>query len=263
MMKWSYGVTTVPERFASLLPRTLSSLRLGGFDSPRLFVDGLSISDMALESNGLLERYEITLRSPRMKAFGNWILGLWELYLREPTADLYGMFQDDFVTYRNLRQYLESCEYPVKGYWNLLSFPNNERLSKGTTGWHHSNQRGKGAVGLVFNRETVTAILSSYENIVERPMASNGRAHSAIDGAVVDCLKKKGWTEYTHYPSLLTHTGTPSAMGHGKFPQPRSFRGEGFDALSLVEGRKSVVTAAEAVNRVIEECGGSEYRYGA
>lgn len=241
-MKWAYGVTTVPERFFTTLPTTLDSLRLAGFGAPRLFIDGITASEMSLESNGLFEKYEVTIRTPIVRAFGNWILGIWELYLRQPNADLYAMFQDDFITYQNLRQYLETQAYPARGYWNLLSFPHNEKLAKGVAGWHLSCQRGKGAVALVFNRETVTTILSSYENIVERPMSKGVRSHTAIDGAVVDCLSKKGWKEYIHYPSLVFHTGQVSTLNHGKFPASRSFKGSGFDALELVNQSEFVVS---------------------
>ena len=37
-LRWVYGVTTVPERRADLLPRTLVSLDRAGFPSPRIFV---------------------------------------------------------------------------------------------------------------------------------------------------------------------------------------------------------------------------------
>ncbi len=226
--KWAVGVTAVPSRYDGLLPRTLASLKAAGFSDIRIFVDG----DRA--GHPCLNEYATTFRYPQIKAFGNWILALWEIYLRTPNANFYAMFQDDFVTYKNLRQYLERQDYPERGYWNLLSMPDNEKRAGGVQGWHESNQCGKGAVGLVFNRETVTTILSSYENIVERPMGAGNRSFKAIDGAVVDCLKKKGWTEYCHYPSLVLHVGIPSALGHPKFPDPKDWRGEDFDAMSMI-----------------------------
>jgi hypothetical protein len=37
---WAYGITTVPSRLTTLLPRTITSLAAAGFDKPHLFVDG-------------------------------------------------------------------------------------------------------------------------------------------------------------------------------------------------------------------------------
>jgi len=98
LIKWSYGVTTVKQRLDDgTLERTLKSLALAGFDCPRLFLDG--IKDVSpFEKFGL----EMTSRYPNVRRFGNWVLSMWELYLREPTATHYAIFQDDFVTYKGL-----------------------------------------------------------------------------------------------------------------------------------------------------------------
>src|SRR5689334_3053216 len=105
-MEWSVGVTTVPARAGVMLPRTLASLAAGGFDRPRLFVDG---SD-DVQSWKAMFRLPASCRWPRVKPFGNWVLALWELWLREPDADRWAIFQDDLVCVRNLRPYLESLE---------------------------------------------------------------------------------------------------------------------------------------------------------
>jgi hypothetical protein len=226
--KWSYGITTVLSRRHDLLPRTLASLCSAGFPEPRLFVDGADAKDAAWYASefGL----PVTARYPAIRTFGNWFLSLAELYIREPTATRYAVFQDDFVTYRNLRQYLESCEYPPRGYWNLYTFPSNQTLAKGL-GWYASNQFGRGAVALVFDRETVKTLLAS-QHMVERPEDCT-RGWRAVDGGVVTALKKAGWTEYVHNPSLTQHTGQISSMGNRPHLQATSFRGEEYDALEL------------------------------
>src|SRR5437870_5459108 len=109
-MKWSYGVTTVPSRRSTLLPKTLQSLRAAGFGEPRLFIDGCKQDEAVGYSCQF--RLPITARDPAVRPAGNWILSLWELYIREPVADRYAIFQDDLITYRNLRDYLEACKYP-------------------------------------------------------------------------------------------------------------------------------------------------------
>src|SRR5262245_44675106 len=77
---WAYGVTTVPER-GEILALTLTSLTAAGFPSPRIFTD----TGMGLK--------------------GRWWTGMLELYIREPNASYYAMFQDDIEAVRGLRQY--------------------------------------------------------------------------------------------------------------------------------------------------------------
>src|SRR5688572_492151 len=153
--KWSYGVTTVPERLNNLFPATLKSLERAGFPNPRVFVDGCAEPKMYVghSAGGL------TLRNPRVRTAGNWVLSLYELFIRDPGCDRYAVFQDDFVTGLNLKKYLDHCKYPKAGYWNLYTFPSNQSLAK-NTGWYVSNQCGRGAVALVFDNEAVVTLLS-------------------------------------------------------------------------------------------------------
>lgn len=229
IMNWAYGVTTVPERKNDLLPHTLESLRMAGFDKPRLFVDGIKeAGDYA--RIGL----EVTTRHPQIRTFANWCLALGELYLREPTADRYAIFQDDFVTYRNLRQYLEKVPYPDKGYINLYTMPRNQALCPvNHTGFYLSNQLGKGAVGLVFSNEAVLTLLGQY-HMLQKPKDSK-RGWKSLDGAIVTAMKLAGWKEYVHSPSLLQHTGITSSMKNRQQPLAESFKGEDFDALELLK----------------------------
>jgi len=246
---WAYGVTTVLERRDDLLPRTLASLKVGGFDAPRLFVDGCA-GGREWERFGL----EMTFRSPKIRTHGNWVLTLSEIFIRNPQAQRYAIFQDDFVTSRNLRVYLETS-YPdgkdgrERGYLNLYTMPSNQSIipTEGQTGrqrhgWHLSNQFGRGAVALVFNREAVLALLTS-EHMVGRPMDAN-RGHKAVDGGIVDSMRKAGWREYVHNPSLVQHTGEVSSMGNKPHKQATSFRGEDFDLLEIYrEGQRELAKA--------------------
>jgi hypothetical protein len=142
------------------------------------------------------------------------------------------MFQDDFITYKNLRQYLESCEYPEKGYWNLYTFPSNQTLCpKDYVGWYPSNQRGLGAVALVFSRQAVMTLFMQ-PHFIERPLDAL-RGWRSIDGGIVTALKQAGWREYVHNPSLVQHMGVTSSMGNGIQQQATSFRGADYDALRI------------------------------
>lgn len=226
-MKWAYGLTTVPKRLKDLFPRTLASLAKAGFDKPRLFVDNCEYPSL-YDGFGL----EVTHRWPCIRTYGNWILALAELYIREPNADRYAIFQDDFVTMLGLREYLEKCNYPTRAYLNLYTFPANQRLAPDKNGWYQSNQAGYGAVALVFSRDAVTTLLGQ-QSMIERPKDTK-RGHKSVDGAIVSAFKKAGWKEYVHNPSLVQHTGLLSSMGNSQHPLAESFPGEDYNALDLL-----------------------------
>ncbi len=233
-MRWAYGVTTVPVRRNTFLPRTLASLRRAGFDQPTLFVDG----DKDVASWETEFSLPVVCRSYTVRTYGNWVLSLAELIIRNPTCERYAIFQDDFVTYANLRQYLERIEYPHrKGYWNLYTFPKNQDLcvtkdGNMVMGWYESNQRGLGAVALVFDRQAATDLLQ-HSDIVTRPLSVE-RGWRAVDGGIVTAMGKMGYKELVHNPSLVQHIGAVSSMGSSKHALATSFRGEGFDAVSLL-----------------------------
>lgn len=225
-IQWAYGITTVPKR-RQLFNRTLKSLRVAGFDEPRLFVDGLQNSR---EVDGYA--LPVTTHNPTVLTSGNWVLALWELYTRQPEADRYAIFQDDIVTYKNLRQFLEHCAYPEKGYLNLCTYPQNQDLADGREGWYPSNQMGRGAQALVFNRPAVVELLSS-RHLVMRAQRVGRKRGKCVDGSISHAFKNAGWQEFVHNPSLVYHTGDVSSMQDRVQPLVQSFQGEDFDALQL------------------------------
>lgn len=240
MPEWAVGVTTVPERLTTHLPRTLGSLYRAGFAGPRLFVDGPA------DAQGLpkyfhscspwFDRVSVTVRDPLVRVAMNWTLGLWELYARQPRADFYAMFQDDVLICRDAREYVERQKLWERGrvYLNLgtldipscpVDHPNsNRRLSREHTGpgWFKSNQLGWGALGLVFSNEGVRDLLSS-RLIVDRPWSDAGRGWRGIDGGIAEALCRSAqlregrpYTEYMHRPSLLQHVGATSTIDKRK-----------------------------------------------
>lgn len=240
-VKWAYGVTTVPARRSMLLKQTLMSMGGAGFGSPRLFVDDCADPGSWQKEFNL----EVTGRFPRIKAYANWVLALIELFAREPTADWYALFQDDVVMYRNLRQYLEKCIFPEKSYLNLYTFPwaSTNGRDKGPQakppspdcGWYESNQRGRGALGLVFSNEGVRALLSGKASdfLLRKAMGVDPLGRN-IDGGVSEAMRYVGYKEYIHDPSLVQHTGTKSEIGNRAHPLAPTFRGEEFDAMDLL-----------------------------
>jgi glycosyltransferase involved in cell wall biosynthesis len=249
-MQWSYGVTTVPSRFATTLPRTLCSLAAGGFDAPRLFVDG------AAELPPRLANYAATCHVPKVRTWMNWVLGMTELYGRMPAADRYVIFQDDVICVSHLREYLESIEFPARGYLNLYTELRNER---DRSGFYQSNQLGLGALGLVFDNEGLRRLLRT-PHFVNRPHpkflkpgVKTTRTWKAIDGGIVESMRKAGYREYVHRPSLLNHIGVKSSMGNGQWPSEgaATFPGESFDARELSVGRLRATGPASAPTSVV------------
>lgn len=239
---WACGITTVPER-EELLHRTLVSLSVGGFGRPQVFVE-----------RGLW-------------AFGTWWHSLVELWIRNPHADRYAMFQDDLVVVKNLRGYLDRVPHPERGYWNLFTTRDNEELvkeSEGRVGWVEASlaksvgattgqQTGRGALALVFPRAALIELLTS-RHLVTRPMdrprdsAFEGKdpADRGIDGCVVTAMNKVGYREYVHCPSLVQHVGDRSTISYEVEEQlakvnikrqriAKSFPGEGFNAMSWLK----------------------------
>lgn len=235
-LKWSYGVTTVPSRIDTALPVTLQSLQSAGFDSPRLFVDNC-FDPKPFERFHL----ELTTHWPKLQVNGNWVLSILELYVRQPEADRYVIFQDDLVTYHNLREYLEQIPYPENGYCNLYTAIPNERYAQGHKGWFRTRlnseqlQAGLGAVALMFSREALKCLFDTRHMLDKFHGPDPMRRVKCVDGGIVTAMNKVGWYEYCHMPTLTYHIGDESVCGNDKHPKPQTFRGEHFNALEFLQ----------------------------
>jgi len=229
-LTWAYGVTTVPSRFNGYLDTTLSSLKKVGFPDPQLFIDGCRESEVPTS----LHKYKTTCRNETARTYGNWVLSMWELYIQNPNADRYAIFQDDFVSSKNLRLFLDSCPYPKNGYWNCYTFLQNEKKkpSDHTQGWYPSNQKGLSAIGLVFDRETLQKLLSS-PSFVNRP-THTGKWWRLVDVQIGKAMREADVKEYVCNPSLVNHIGLKSSMGNSNYRANRSFNGEDFDLKELI-----------------------------
>ena len=227
-MKWAYGITTVPERRATYLPRTLASLKAAGFGEPRLFVDGDDDAKSWKSEFGL----EVSCRYPRVKAHANWVLSLNELYLRDREHTHFLLFQDDVLTCRNLRRYLERCQLPERAYFNLYTMGGKWQERSEKRGWYPSNQKGRGALAVLLTRAGVMELLSARHMVDRFQNAQRGDVN--VDGGISDSFRKAGWTEYVHNPSLVQHIGDESAIGHKKHPLAEDWMGEEWDVTCLL-----------------------------
>lgn len=222
-MKWVVGITTVPSRQYELLPKTIESIEKAGFDIDRLFVDG----DRDLTRWEDVFQIPTTTRWPIIRVYANWMLGLAELYARDPFADRFIMFQDDIECCKNLRIYLEQNSWPLQGYANLCTYTRNLR-GQLQNGWQESLQRGLGAQGLVFTNEAVRQLFQQ-SHITDKPRKSGMRSWKSLDGGIVQCFRQCQWKEYVHYPSLINHVGQVTTCGNLPQPKVAYFLGADYD----------------------------------
>ena len=220
-MNWAYGITTVPSRCHDLLPATVEALARVGFNEPVIFMDG--------ECDGIFKLpLKVVCHNPNVGHLLNWMNAAFYLYQSFPKAGRYVIFEDDLDTCADLRQYLEATEIPDGVYLNLLTHPQNYAVAGPTEGWSHSNQRGLGAVALVFNPKGLQDLLMS-------PIFVNRTrlGRKAADGLVIDALKPQGYKEWTHNPTLVQHVGIESTLGHNYGPM-KGFKGSSWSPLELL-----------------------------
>lgn len=237
-LAWAVGVTTVLKRKSDLLPRTLTSLAKAGWHEPRLFVDGSTHDDW----RGV--KFPITVRES-INALANWWLGMQELYVRNPLADRYMMVEDDVLFTVKARNYLDRVKWPGAGYLNLYTTPAKREASGGRQGFFQTPRHimGLGALALVFDRDSITKILSSaYFVEAFRPFdlktmkrkENPHRARMHQDGHVAKAMKAIGMSEFCHAPSIVQHLGGKSStMGHNSNPDSDCFD-ENFDLEKLL-----------------------------
>lgn len=132
-------------------------------------------------------------------------------YLYSTTsAERIAIFEDDIAACSGLREYLDRQPLPEHRYWNLLTHDENllERRSV-DSGWFESNQLGRGACGLVFDRKGVDELLRAAHFV--RAPADN---RTMADAVVIETFRALGYRELVHYPSLLQHTGYKSTLNN-------------------------------------------------
>lgn len=243
-VQWAYGITTVSNRFTTLLPKTIANLKRGGFPNPVLYADNCSLSQ-ALE----LERCTNLRVVPRQRysderegvSWANYLLALYDLMIRNRNANRFILFQDDISCVTNLNQYLSSLPLGDNIYWNLYTGNVNENIAKiikpSNGQWFKSDQLGRGALALVFTKDAVEDLLANKVTVL-RTRSAKRNWHKNIDGWICEVLinQLKKYTEYCHYPSLVQHMGfDQTSLSHMSYTPTKMYPGDGFDALELLK----------------------------
>jgi hypothetical protein len=232
--RWAVAVTTAPRKPATL-ERSLRSLAAAGFTDVRVFA----------EPGSTVPKWDVVAVHERtLGPFQNWRTSLAALRDEKPDAEFYAVFQDDVLYSRGLKEFLESDLWfaddigfvspyrsegkKVKGrfiasekYMDRRE-PLRERCRLGNGLW--------GALTYVMPRASVDVLLADEAlKIRER----------TIDLAIHPTLAAKGLRAWYYNPSLAEHMKGASSLDHGQgrgMNSGKTFRGEEFDCLSLLEG---------------------------
>ncbi|MES2789464.1 MAG: hypothetical protein V4719_07570 [Planctomycetota bacterium] len=199
-------MTTAPRRIPTLA-ESLASVAAAGWSSLRLFAEPGSL--IPKEWSHL----PVSWRDQVLGAYPNWLMGLQELYLRQPHADAYLMFQDDLLMAADTRRYLEYALWPNPEAGIVSLYCPSHHGNAADAGFHRLDPGwgAWGALAYVFTPESLLGLLSDYRVQCHRRY---GRANGLknIDSVAGEWCLRTGRPYYVHVPSLLQHTGSASTL---------------------------------------------------
>jgi hypothetical protein len=202
--QWAVGITTAPRRQPTV-ERCVDRLTRAGWESPHLFMDGpVRIPERFGHLPG-------TLREPPVGAWPNHYLALFELTLRQPTADAFLILQDDALIYdgENVREYLERTMWPDAAH-PVVSLYCPGPYTGNRYGWRRFREPWVwGAQAFVFSREAAQTYL------LDRRVC----LHRWRDGGLAQLDVLIGWWALRRRiplwyptPSLVQHVGDASTL---------------------------------------------------
>lgn len=205
--RWAVGMTTAPRRIPTL-ERSLASVANAGWSQVRLFAE--PNTDLKNRSE-----HAITQRDYVLGAFPNFYLGLSELFLRDPHAQAYLMFQDDVEIAAGARKYLERVLWPqpTEQCGIVSLYCPSHHLSNGHAGFQIESAGWDtwGALAYVFSPTSVIAFLTDAHVICHRRRGPADGLKN-VDSVAGKWCSRTGWNYYVHTPSLVQHTGRTSTL---------------------------------------------------
>lgn len=204
--KWCVGITTAPRRVSSL-DASLEAIVNAGWTRPRIFVDG----DVRIPHQW--SDLPVSCRTPKVGAWPSYYLALTEMFMRDPSADAYALFQDDIELLRrtDLRAYLERVLWPGENP-GILSLYCSSEYTRKDPGWHRFPENWIwGATAFVFSPDAVRGILSSAA-VLDHRLEGAGDGLKGIDVAVGQWAEKTNTPIWFPTPSLVQHTGQVSTL---------------------------------------------------
>lgn len=180
----AYAVTTCPRK-VSTLHATLNALDRAGWDEPLIIDD----------------------QHKRRGAAGNWLVALTDLYIQQPNAQRYAIFQDDIDVRAHARAVVDALEMPPRA--GVLSLYVPAKYTARTSGVHRHDKL-IGALALILPAGPVRELLASG-------MLASYRATGPNDGRYLDVklgewMQEQDYAIYYYHPSLVQHTGEHSTL---------------------------------------------------
>jgi GT2 family glycosyltransferase len=214
--RWACGMTTAP-RPVPTLSRSIDSLRTAGFGPFHLFAEpGTTLANLPADTT-------VHRRPQRLGVWQNLVQSLRDLLALHPEADTIALFQDDVVSLRDVREWLEHDLWPS---------PRTGCVSIYSPDWHGYEAAGveavrrirgtqiMGACGLIFPRHAVERILAhplstTWRGCYDKNQFVENPVHrKASDTFVGHVLSELGLEKFAYSPSLLQHFADTSAIGH-------------------------------------------------
>ncbi len=193
---WAVAVITAP-RTRNTIQKCIRSLELAGWDSGLVF----SEPNQTIKSTS---NWPVTYRASKIGIFGNFILGLYELFIRNIEADAFLIVQDDMVASLDLRQKLESWFWTTTEPHIISLFSPDAVDTEPGLGWSSSNFYRGGPNALVLSHETVQALLTSMIHF-------RYYAYAKTEESTFDDLGIFHWAKMHNFETLYCK---PSLMHH-------------------------------------------------
>jgi hypothetical protein len=154
-----------------------------------------------------------TLRDPAVGAWPNHYLALFELTLRQPSADAFLILQDDALIYdgENVREYLERTLWPGTAA-PVVSLYCPGPYTANCFGWHRFRPSWFwGAQAFVFSREAAQRYLRDRRVCQHRWQAASGGLNQ-IDVLIGWWALRRRVPLWYPTPSLVQHIGDSSTL---------------------------------------------------
>lgn len=199
--KWAIGITIAPRKYPTL-PKTLKALKAAGWDTGIIFAEPGSYIDCG-------PNWPYVHRFKQTGIFGNWMLGLYELFIRNIDADAFFMIQDDIVLAPGTRQYLENALWFTDQPHLVSLFGPNAIDKDPSNGWRSSLAYAGGPNSIIMSHETVQEILSSLVPLRYYGVRNQQKV-SFDDLGIFVLMSHNEWPVFYPKPSLGDHIGHQS-----------------------------------------------------
>jgi glycosyltransferase involved in cell wall biosynthesis len=204
-LHWAVGMITAP-RSEPTIGRTLRGLRAAGFDQVHIFAEpGSSIP-------GEFAHLPRTVHGRPLGNLANFFTSLVSLFVGQPNADAYALFQDDVEPARGLRAWCDDQFWPDGvGLVSLYTCQSHQDLKSGWRTQSLGMYRTFGALAFVFRRDVLKEFLTDGRLLEFREA---GRLHGD-DLVVGEWAARRGIGIAYHTPSLVAHLGNPAIGPNG------------------------------------------------